>query len=833
MNLLKKALCFTIISLSFVLSSCSDKDLGFDAPDPEMSQSEGIYFSFQISVPVLGNSNTRARNNTDVEKFENYIDPAKLYIMFFLKDSTDKDKLYKMFGPTSHEYLTLIPVAYSNSDSYYKENWYVKIAVSEMPDGEQFADILRKNDFRIAVMANADLKDEKGDSRELKIKAAPVGTDGLVKKDENEHLILGDPIEMIHYQSSRANDPYASDLYGFIAANPPTDSPGYLGHYTDWVEDEYDDLMGINSVGIANTWIQEHTSPETGKTELLDDYNDLWFLWNFAGDATHSYIKYPVFNPEWKSRNVATEWEDRNGENLRTWLGTHGKELESFATGSVIIDGNNNKEVEGEENYLEYVEFYGNDKKATSVIKDFEGQKLYGINLPQAENAGLVESTYNKLNPLDGGYFVFKAVASGHLSITASGNTKIIAQIGKKLEHLEFSYNSTEPTTVTQEILVPGDSPYIYLFVDHSSQEAAKIYQIEYIQDTYLYESSRIGVAPTKEKPIPMYGIASYKRLENLWAVGTSFDLNDYNGTSPDINGATSTETYFHPVPLLRSVAKVIVRIPTSISAKDVFLRNVNRYARWEPSDIITDTSDIWYDDHEDWNPNVSYPEDQHNRSCEFFNIVSQGPFYDKDATGTQTQAYQQKLAWYYGNWAKDGTLGGFTPEVTVQNNGGVFTYPHIINPVIHRSDYVRFIYAGTEEIYDKYVLYVPEKYVDDPTNPDDENILNSAPSVCHIEFRHQDDEDGNLDDNNCYRIYFTNKGFYDANGTQEPPDLRDENHSWEVQYEQNKENLKHHWPILRNHTYQFTVDDINSQLVIVRLEVLPWKKVPDIEVSW
>lgn len=792
-----------------LLSSCKDDNLVLNPQDPSIEGANNQYtLSFGLSLPSLGNA-SRSRAN-DVEEFEDYVDKDKLYIIFLLKDDTDKDKdkdkIYRIFEP-KHRAISLIPVTFNNKLDEYQKNWYVRISIPDVENADEFVSKLKENDFRIAVVANADPQ------KPLKLNAS--------YKDETL-LKLGDDINLLHFQSE--NDPYSLDgnLYGedknpyfFLFNENPSESPGTLGMYTDWVKERYLDVQGIDNAENLASWLRSNWDPTSHSNEL-GDYVDLWQLYNFGGTALDNALMPDTYSDKWE------KWEKVNGYQLR-----------GFITSVIEDDQNIDKRIEGfktEENVpLELIGFDETGVYSTAVCRDYNnGTKLYGIKLPQNTlNAGFSdENTYTKFNPHDGGCLSFSATGSGHLKITGAceneGSATIVAQVGKQDQKVKFTVTGTAPQESGEmAISITGDSNPIYIYVDSNSENSAEIYQIEYVQDTYLSETDREGIKPSLDQPIPMYGIASYEKLEK-WQVGTSFDLNDYNGTSPDFDNPSSTNTYFHPIPLLRSVAKVIVRIPSSLNAHHVYLRGANRYARWEPSDVRTNTMEIWSDGNELDLVN------QHNKNCEFFTLCEKELiFYDSTDKSEKDQldSYKKKLAWYYGNWNEEGIMGNDYLDKGENN------YPHIMNPLIYRSDFVQFLRSENEEIYDKYVLYVPEKFVDDPEDIFSTlGIEHSAPKVCHIEFRTGDDKINNLDDNDCYRIYFTKDGFGEGMNT---PDMRDDDHSWEKMYEQNVANLKKHWPILRNHAYRFTVKDVSFQTVIVSLEVLPWKEVEDIKVTW
>lgn len=360
---------------------------------------------------------------------------------------------------------------------------------------------------------------------------------------------------------------------------------------------------------------------------------------------------------------------------------------------------------------------------------------------------------------------------------------------------------------------IGGKDVYGNLFVDEDKLMGLKTDWVEEDKDAPEtgknsgYEFN-VGVAPTEKQPIPMYGIQKFGALKNVWKEGTVFDLSNFDRMTP------SSYTY-SDICLLRSVAKVELLIPASMGPQAVFLRNANRSARCEPVDVTTNTKAIWVDQ-------TAANESKHNIDCEWSKLVKmqRTPFYDPEGTG-DLASYQNALAWYYDRWSH------VTPPDT--------EYPHILNPMIDRSDFTRFLETESQETqYKRYVLYVPEKFVDDPETAGDPT---SDPKVCHIEFRVSGDPVDDLDDDNCYRIYFVDGGMTDkVKAIDFTVTEKDEAgyplKGWENVYEKDPDNLKEHWPIMRNHWYKFVVADANSMYLNVEVQILAWKK-QEFTVSW
>lgn len=354
---------------------------------------------------------------------------------------------------------------------------------------------------------------------------------------------------------------------------------------------------------------------------------------------------------------------------------------------------------------------------------------------------------------------------------------------------------------LADDIYKDQENIYGFLF-DEENYGTAMGLTTDWVRDADAAANTDFSGVGTDVQKIPMYGIQKFGALEGFWMEDTVFDLSDFNRQTP--SSYECSDIY-----LIRSVAKVELYIPSSYEAHHVFLRSQNRLARCEPVDVVTNTKDTWFDISSNASTN-------HNSHCEWTQLVGHTPFYD--VLG-DLNSYQDALAWYYSRW--DNVTGSVVDP----------DRPHIINPVINRSDFTLFIKTVSDRAqYDRYVLYVPEKFVDDPAVAGDPG---SAPQVCHIEFRGKNDAADDLDDDNCFRIYFVDKGM-----TEKVKDItfgKDEygnDLNWENVYEKDKDNLQKHWPIMRNHNYVFTVQDANSRFLDVEVQILAWKK-QEFTVSW
>lgn len=782
----KNIYIYLSLFFSLIASSCTDefKDYEGETTPPE---EDGYCLSFGITLSVM----TRDGGGDNAgEDYEDAIDLDKVRLLFFYgekkKDGSENslyNTLIRQFRADKKE-LYLIPLRSPTDNSLKK--WYVRIPIKTAED-ETFANTLRENDFKISVLANWP-----GDTPDFE---------------------LGDHIKKLHFLDSK--DSYVSTkTYYDVLKDSKYEG---MGMSTGWIED------GRNSKNAANAYIRQNYDPSTGETEGYPDFKYLWLLWNF--DNAFKYAEpdkdseIPDDAEEDGPKDIDKKWAAKNHADLKDWLQTSGN-LSSFA-----VENSDNGKFE----YKGEGATFGKPKNNNVEVEDAP----YGVILPKSE-----DYQTNSIN--------FKVVASGNLKIkwgSADGNNaKLKLELRNHIvdstpsQYKEPSGSSDAINEYTWPITVNGDSQYLSIFSQNGN---VIIYEIEYIQDDYIYYIDREGRGLNESRLIPMYGVQCYDALYGYWPEGTLFDLSNFDNISNKESENSAHKYDFKPVWMLRSLAKVVLKIPTNIHPEYVYLRSQNRAARCEPMDVSTPTNLLWVDGDDDNLDNIN---------CEWSKLIGHAPFYNPDSPAdetTQEKNYQSKLAWYYGTWKEFGhTLGDF-PIVKGEGSEDRFgenEYPKIFNPRINRSDFNRFIYTGKQGIYERYVLYVPEKYVDDPNDvgvvEDKPGMEKSDPKILHIEFRTPYYSHDNLEDNGCYRIYFTENGFFDNDGKNKYPTfgkIKDENdnptsidETWENTYEQNVNNLKHHWPILRNHVYSFTVKDIENHMVVLNLEVLPWKMVDD-----
>ena len=766
---LHKIALLGVISLMGVMASCNDESLtlpeeGGETPGNSLTD----YIEFRMSLPVM-----ETRGEADFETYDDEVDLKNVWLLFF---TADDDLFFKQFEYDDLQYIPVGETEYEPDHS--TKVWYVRIPVDD-PD---FVKTIREKDFKIAVLANW---------------------------PNTVTLKKGDNLSTLHHQ---VND----NTYDYL-----TETTGKMGQNTNWVKQNHDTDKPL-SESYATEWIRTNWNPSLDKNKFGDNfdenikyqlgtYSDLWFLWNFGGSIENNAIPYGTDYPDTYSmpENFKEEWEKRNGKQLREkWIFNMDpitgdiKNKDGDPIGN--LEENTDPSTNADRNYLTFKTFTEGDKTAKVIHKDKgDGNFYYGVQLP-----AISPKENNKyIKDEDEGVFSFVARATGNIYITAenagtSGTASLKVQVGYTASGKTLEFPVGGPTTVHEKIDITGDEQRLYIYNNGDANNDVKIYQIEYIQDKYLYDTNRIGVTPGPDTQlIPMYGIQQYGALGEVWKEGTTFDLSNFNQMGP-------SNYDYSDIWLLRSVAKVELLIPEKMKAHHIFLRCLNRYAYVEPLDISTDTWDIW----ENVGDNDKEADGWEN--TEWGKLMTRGTFYDNTSAYT---GYDDKLKKHYGSWL------GTTSDDT-----------HIINPRISRSDFAEFVPAGKDDKGNRrYVLYIGEKFVDDPN--DLKNLSKTYPKVCHIEFRTGNDPFTNIDDNNCYRIYFIDGGvdpeFVEKVGYPDFDTSGSVDHTWEKLYEQDTEYLAKHWPIIRNHVYSFTVE-AGKEYISAHLKVLPWHK-KDVDIWW
>ena len=859
MKYLKNKYVFVLLAFVVFLPlmvSCVDDFIDDSRTDKDLEEMEGAYLTLRVALQSMSREGTAA-----FEDLEDYINTKDVHLLFFYANDAEEqyNRLFKHFDSSKGE-ISFIPIS-NNSIENPSKYWYVRIPASD----ENFATNLRYHNFKIAALVNWRLDNDITFQEE--------------RKENGVVTIKGDHIKKLHHLTKIDKETYNKDkvrnTYSFLFEG----YEGAMGWSQQWVKSN----LGFSGEGEAEPWIRENFKPGFQYKESHYDsktekkcytYEDLRLVWNFNG--AYSYKGESVSKPENYSydpnldyvKNNAKDkdkenvnaklWAEKNSDELYSWL--YDGEQSYLKTFEVFLD--KEKKIHADNGHFKYI---GPETKENQTPDESKQAKLVGTTVTKDGNSREIKGILLPPGSVNENVFKMIVPASGHLYIKGGKYNDNNGKLSIELRNEEnsgkftlYSYDLNEDI-FSQPIKITGDSEYLSIYC---SEGKAIVYEIEFIQDIYLYETDRSGIPlsldPYNPQLIPMYGIQTFKALGNLWKEGTVFDLSNFNNLGPNpypsanaseggensndeqiqVEGSEEEEPKlevpyeYKDINLLRSVAKVVLKIPISMeNHHHVYLRSLNRTSRCEPMDVSTPTDEIWLDD----------ATKDHNIHCEWENLKGHEPFY-KNATRT----YQEMLAWYYGSWASGSSLK--LGEVSVPsmrfgvNNSSNNEYPHIINPMINRSDFAEFIYTGEiDNMYHRYVLYVPEKFVDDPNDPSDlTKITNSSPKICHIEFREESDSWINVDDNNCFRIYFTEGGHNDEidypsfnkKKDKEGKDT-DQDETWENTYENDIDNLKKHWPIMRNHVYNFTVQDANKRIVIMNLEVLPWKEVNENNYNW
>lgn len=668
-------------------------------------------------------------------------------------------------------------------------------------------------------------------------------------------------------------------------------------------------VSSFDTKATANQWIRANWSPEVTinqQKRIYRHYQHMWFLWNFDAafktgdksgnigyesiegeiikgtsvekrktDTKGNYIvktvdNYEAYNDNWEwtdgyvptetdpTNRFGKEWYIRNGDILYQWMKAsynNGETANAIGEKQIQIGSSNN------DVYFKYQAETGKYAYCRKVGEN------YGIQLPAIGEGQRV--TYN-------GTMQFQARTSGTLRIKWSSydgtRSGLAVQVGIPKDAGEnyteaVSYKvhkgvtSTVPTDWSVDglnyldISVPEGSRTVYIWC---TEGTAVVYSIEFIRGRYLYETDREGIAPNPNQGIPMYGVQNFDKISD-WQRGTTFNLDK-------------------KISLIRALAKVEVHIKKAFGEpRHVYMRGMNRAARCEPIDVQTPTDRIWKKEHD-------YEKEHNTNNCEWFRIMDYGPAYGK----VKDNEYANWLSWFYGSWKnKEFSQGEGYEPVTWKNNGvnvsyrrdqnkgyyvptntltgwnqnsGIYGYsssapepPHVFNPYMYRSDFCSFLKIDgntthANDAYYKYVLYVPEKNIDDPSTA---GKMDSNPKVAHIEYRFWpkdaiDDEEEydegdigtvfgadpytnseyNLDDNDCYRIYFTNYGSSTL-GVNGPVNTELQNQNWwrytYDDYEKSHERLQVHWPIMRNHIYKLYVGGAGPENPEIMIQVSDW----------
>ena len=213
---------------------------------------------------------------------------------------------------------------------------------------------------------------------------------------------------------------------------------------------------------------------------------------------------------------------------------------------------------------------------------------------------------------------------------------------------------------------------------------------------------------PSKEHPIPMYGIQRFDPVPAAnWIAGTPFDISNMPGDlmNPDV------DYNYKSISLLRSCVRLDLKIPKSaVSRKPQFvsLWYSNIYSRTEPMDVWTPTDELWGE--------------LHDNKCELSSIINYGPVSNTNSTSTTKADYQKRLSWFYGAWKEKGwqfkTRQNTYVSVAAENKATT-PYPRIFNTCIQRNKAIRINNGDVSDYYNDgyyhWIVYTGERNMNDP----------------------------------------------------------------------------------------------------------------------
>ena len=824
-----KFLCLIFGWIIILICLCSCTENQFTIPwEVGIDSNESVEFSLSFNVKLDTDLSSRA-NTTFIEgDIDNYIDTDNMFQVLFF-DSNDNflfeatQKTISKTGDNNGQWYVTIP---------FRKNLY--------PSSNDFSIAslkaqLEKEDFKIAVLANWQQY-----NKETKSTSAYIidwgWNQSILNSSSTDLKTVNDLHHLVYdnYYVKKSNNAY-SDIIS---------EDGLMGPHTNWVKfrdvngDELLDNNGEtvkawhlsycpnNSPAIsenAYTWIRNNWDPLVDKEFSSSDgvtahgvyrhYSDLWKLWVFGASFNDTKIPYSalgvignekaITDISIEDHDYVTKWKIRNGNEFA--INPENSENPYWVFDNHCL--NNRQANDG----LEVIADELSTADETIYVRSFNGTTTnrpgyYGLILPAMSETSLEPDGNGHQREKSGvnNYVHFTAPGTGKLRILFSSidnnDATLVVQRGS---NWEMSFKTTSGTEVMEigpkndntkvgnvyKFTSANDNNYSSDYTDkvgytikitgapediilYSLENPVIVYAIEYVCDDYLSGTDREGVLPSKNNPIPMYGIQQFKGIDD-WGSQAVLNLS-VDGTE---------------VALIRSLAKVELYLSSGREYPQVYIRSMNRMARNETMDVSTSTYDNW-----------KVHESTTENNCEWFRIMEHG--------ASLNGVFSEWNNWFFGSWASwwNGLKGKEYSNP-----------PHLFNPDVERSDFCHFIKDKNYDdgTYHRYVLYLPDKSISDPNTVGD---LASTPKVCHIEYRNAQ-MSSNLDDNNCYRIYFTNYNNIDLGEINET--IKTVTEDGYDSYESNNENLSKHWPIMRNHIYRFYVGGNTPQEI--RVNVVPF----------
>ena len=823
-----------------------------------------------LSLNQLSGSPSRAAlgdlGANGLKDIEEYVNTDNLYILFFNLDGTF---LFQINKPVA------IPIGQSALGN--DNQWFIRIPVKEI--NENLIRYIEENPFKIAVLANwtFDADINTGGTWDAFEFHEPLDDDGNLIYDDHGKL-QGDHISLLAH-AQRDNVYENATLHGYDHLTYRTATGPHMGPYTEWVRNYHKSIQEADQDIRYNYDVKENTYTNP-RSKYVDDhgnvtainhfempYNNIWQVWNFGGKFLYEAgetqkAAWLELNRKAREGFVSQLGGEISAGTMLKWSLENYSDLEITADGTVPDSGMENP----------------------SDLENMTGIVLTAPNLSSADND---DGNPLNLGPSPDGtphpYIHFTAHADGYVRVIyeAAPGARLFVHVGrnntpqnnasgyqKDNKSSRFDLNGEGYFSNGKIADIPFDPKdvYVYMVVDPESVPAdpsvagpsVTIYGIEYIESRHLYDVDRGAVLPSKDYPIPMYGVQDFDPIGEYWEPGVLFNLSQFNN-------AQKTGYNYRNVSLLRSLSRVEVKLLKSAFPKKpshVYMRSMNRSARITPVDFFTPTDIIWNGFNassiDDVRRLQNYVEVGNLNEQNIIqttpgvvqeeqNIMQYGPIYigtGNNAGQTRDQMldeYRKTTAWPFGIWEpqwgwdwnrgtefvndfdtyKVGQTRAHTHQVVPQ-------YPRILHTRISRSDYSRFTEVEDPD-YWHYIMYIPEKNI---TDADEPGNIADRPKIIHVELRFNggfpvydgngnpstddpDNEVDNFDDKAAYRLYFTEGGRarlgdFEFTG-------RD---SWDA-YEYDWNIASQHWPIIRNHVYIFTVNGGIDNSADVTLQVL------------
>lgn len=840
---------------------------------------------------------------------ENYIDPAKLRLLFLDKEGNFKFEMSNLDYPGIYSGLQLEPLRMTSGNAV--SQWFVRIPVDELK--QEHLDLITDEGFKVAVMANWPDEAFWGDGQKsVNTNFLEEGSEqNIVKRLAHCHYderYTQGMDEVLEREKNGAEDDEDEVITTFESYRPflglgADGKPTQMGVSIDWVHSWYtDNDSGINE-DYTSAWVKERnlrqvaaaekdirerfspypkdSRPYLRKSRSRRLYHDLWYIWNFGGSLNSEDDSY-FQTPDKKIRNAWIERNDKDGwakdiqaivKDGQERISDSSLDIEQLKEEEVIVYNDPNGGLKtgvrdhtrdygerdgiifaskGSDNYTAVRTPHGigvmmprigeiwklGDKPGDSSSgAHFQGENVFDlVSAEEIEAGGSSDKTFGywKLPLAADGNLRFKvAVICGNDIEGVAHNVAVGIHCGNigsysSSEGKKTNYNNREALVVCKQgdadvranhltdmktldyevkITERTKDTYIYALCENKNDRLV-IYEIEYIKNQHLSDIERDGVQPSKENPLPMYGIQDFDPIGEYWTPGELFNLSAYTGFHSD-------QYNYRWISLLRSVAKVELKIAKAPFRNKkpsyLYMRSMNRTARLNPIDVLTPTDQIWYGSEENGIAGIF----QETKNIQAYEPMFEG---DEYKGGTEKKGkldyFHKRMAWFFKIWTdEDSGIGWKWNDFPISIDDKGLAAPRVFNPHINRSDYTAFNYLGEDSEYWYYSLYMPERQVTDPNNAGD---LTEDPKCQRIEMRWDGvNEDLNLDDNASYRIYFIDPasnippvGSYDRDGY--------ENVSNAFEFDVN--NLRAFYPIVRNHLYQVTVSGINGSDVTLKV---------------